>query len=352
MQGRHLRSVLITLVVLGLCSCAVVGPRSITSGRGDYAEVINRTEDEQILNVIVRQRYDETFSMMTVASITANLKFRAQIGANAGVGDSDSYDGNLVPLSGGVGYEENPTISYVPLSGEDFTRRMLSPVSINEWILLSGNNRDQGHMLALAIRRVNGLRSPLPGKAPVSPEFLRFVELYNQLHQAFLIEIVQDAAGGYYWEIVDYAPAHTDSVRELLKLISVEVAVDGSDIMLPIRKEAGRSLTEVHLHPRSAMDVLRSFGSGIELPASHLEAGIVEPLRAPIPEEMKLLTIRSAEERPDNATVSVLFRDHWFYIDATDTHSKQAFVFLRTFIGMRLADAGALKSPVITLQAN
>jgi hypothetical protein len=149
MQGLHHRSVLITLV----------GPRSITSGRGDYAEVINRREDEQILNVIVRQRYNETFGMMTLASITANLKFRAQVGANAGVGDSDSHDGNLVPLSRGVVYEESPTISYVPLGGEDFTRRMLSPVSINEWILLSDNSRDRGHMLALAIRRVNGLRT-------------------------------------------------------------------------------------------------------------------------------------------------------------------------------------------------
>jgi hypothetical protein len=352
MQGLHHRSVLITLVVLGLCSCAVVGPRSITSGRGDYAEVINRTEDEQILNVIVRQRYNETFGMMTVASITANLKFRAQAGANAGVGDSDSYDGNLVPLSGGVGYEENPTISYVPLSGEDFTRRMLSPVSIHEWVLLSDNNRDPGRMLALATRRVNGLRSPLPGEAPVSPEFLRFVELYSQLSQAFLMEIMQDAAGGYYMEIVDYAPAHTDSVREFLKLISVEVAVDGSDIMLPVRQEAGRSRTEVHLHPRSALEVLRSFGAGVELPPAHLEAGIVEPLMARIPEELKLLSIRSAKKSPDNATVKVLFRDRWFYIDATDTQSKQAFSFLRTFIGMRLADTGALKTPVITLQAN
>jgi hypothetical protein len=352
MQSRHHRSVFITLVVLGLCSCAVVGPRSITSRRGDYAEVINQTEDEQILNVIVRQRYNETFGMMTVASITANLKFRAQAGANAGIGDSDSYDGNLVPLSGGVGYEENPTISYVPLSGEDFTRRMLSPVTIDEWVLLSGNSRGPGHMLALGVRRVNGLRSPLLGNAPVSPEFLRFVDLYSQLRKEFMMEVVQDNTGGYFWEIVDYAPEHTDSVREFLQLLSVEVTVDGSDIMLPVRQEAGRSSTEAHLHPRSALQILRSFGAGVELPPAHLEAGIVEPLMEPIPEELKLLSIRSAKKSPDNATVKVLFRDRWFYIDATDTQSKQAFSFLRTFIGMRLADAGALKTPVITLQAN
>jgi len=40
--------------------------------------VINRTEDEQILNALVRMRYTETFGMMTVASVTAGLKFRAQ----------------------------------------------------------------------------------------------------------------------------------------------------------------------------------------------------------------------------------------------------------------------------------
>ena len=121
----HTRSALLVAAVLCLCGCATVGPQSITAGRGVYADVINRTEDEQILNVIVRLRYDETFGMMSVASVTANLRFSAQATTNIGVGDSDNYTGNLVPLSAGVAYEENPTISYVPLSGEDFMRRML-----------------------------------------------------------------------------------------------------------------------------------------------------------------------------------------------------------------------------------
>ena len=148
------------LAALGCCGCALVGPQSITAGRGTYTEVINRTEDEQILNVLVRQRYDETFGMISVASITANLRFSARTEANIGFGDSDNYAGNLVPLAAGVGYEENPTISYVPLSGEDFTRRMLSPISVSEWSLLGYNARHPGHVLALAAQRINGLRNP------------------------------------------------------------------------------------------------------------------------------------------------------------------------------------------------
>ena len=81
--------------------------------------------------------------------------------------------------------------------------------------------------------------------------------------------------------------------------------------------------------------------------------GIVEPLTSALPEDKRIITIRSAEKRPHDATVRIRFRDWWFYIDATDTQSKRAFMFLRTFIGMRLADPGAAhRAPVLTVPVN
>jgi len=348
------RSALLVAGLLGLCGCAVVGPQSITAGRGVYTEVINRTEDEQILNVLVRQRYDETFGMISVASITANLQFSARAATNIGIGDSDNYAGNLVPLAAGVGYEENPTISYVPLSGEVFTRRMLSPVSTDEWLLLGSGVRHPGRVFALAVRRVNGLRNPLLEEEPPSPGFVRFVELYDGLRRAGVLDIVQVPGSGnegnYSWDIHDYQQAHGASVREFLDLIGIEAKPDGSPIILPLREAVGRPTSAVHLQLRSAYDVLRVFGAGIEIPAPHLEAGIVEPLRSALPEQSRVITIRSSEQRPEHATVRIRFRDWWFYIDATDARSKRAFLFLQTFIGMRLADPGATqKAPVITV---
>ena len=348
------RSALLAVIALGLCGCATVGPQSITAGRGVYTEVINRTEDEQILNVLVRQRYDETFGMISVASVTANLQFSARADANIGIGDSDNYAGNLVPLSAGVGYEENPTISYVPLSGEDFTRRMLSRVSTREWILFGQNARHPGHVFALAAQRVNGLRNPLFEEQPPSSAFADFVELYDRLRRVGVVDIVQVAEtggkGNYFMDIHDYQDAHGASVRELLELIGIEVKLDGSPILLPIREAVGSSVSAIHVQTRSAYDVLRVFGAGIDIPPAHLEAGIVEPLTLALPEQRRIITIRSSEKRPDNATVQIRFRDWWFYIDATDTKSKRAFLFLRTFIGMRLADPGAAqRAPVITV---
>jgi hypothetical protein len=82
---RLSRRAITVAATLGLCGCATVGPQSITAGRGIYNEVINRTEDEQILNALVRLRYDETFGMITVASVTANLKFKAHAVAAGGI---------------------------------------------------------------------------------------------------------------------------------------------------------------------------------------------------------------------------------------------------------------------------
>jgi hypothetical protein len=68
-----------------------------------------------------------------------------------------------------------------------------------------------------------------------------------------------------------------------------------------------------------------------------------EPLTWSVPEEGRFITIHFSER-------------HWWASrphDATDTKSKRAFAFLRTFIGMRLADPGAAKqAPVLTIQAN
>ena len=351
---RLLTLTTLCLVLCVLSGCAVVGPRSITAGRGVYAEVINRTEDEQILNVIVRMRYDETFGMMSVASVTANLSFTASTGIQLGFGDDNDYAGNLVPFSAGAAYEENPTISYVPLSGEDFMRRMLSPVSKNEWHLLSIPIKHPGKVLDLAVSRINGLRNAPLGEEPPSSDFIRFVELYDRLRWAGVLDTVQAPETGSesnnFFDIHDYEDAHGDSVREFLDLLGIEVKPDGSDILLPVHLAVGRSVSAIHVQVRSAYDVLREFGAGIEVPSAHLEAGIVEPLTWAVPEERQFITIRSSKRRPDNATVRIRFRDRWFYIDATDTKSKQAFMFLRTFIGMRLADPGAAqRAPIITV---
>jgi hypothetical protein len=43
-----------------LYGCSVMGPQSIANGRAVYNQVINQTEDQQMLMAVVRNRYGET----------------------------------------------------------------------------------------------------------------------------------------------------------------------------------------------------------------------------------------------------------------------------------------------------
>lgn len=234
---------------------------------------------------------------------------------------------------------------------------MLSPFSTKGWILISRPVKQKSRLLDLAIDRINGLRNPVPGEEPSSPEFDRFLALYERLRQGAVLDIVQapecEGEAKFFWDIHDYEDAHADSVREFLDLLGIEAKLDGSPVILPLRESIGRSTSSIHVQMRSAYELLRALATGIEIPSAHLEAGIVEELTSPLSEDRRFMTIRSSEEAPDGATVQIRFRDRWFYIDATDTRTKRAFAFTRTFIGMRLAGPGATQgAPVLTVPVN
>ena len=105
-------------------------------GRADYNEAINKTDDAQMLMSIVRGRYGETFSLLVVTGVAANVSFGTIAGVNVGFGPDENYAGNLVPFSGGFAYEENPTITYAPVQGERYLRQFLTPIPLDILLLL------------------------------------------------------------------------------------------------------------------------------------------------------------------------------------------------------------------------
>jgi hypothetical protein len=96
MQNKGIKSrwilILSTLlaVLFVLSGCAGVGPRTVSHERADYNEAINRTEDEQMLLSIVKGRYGETYSLLAVSGVAANVRFRSTASVDFGFGPSES----------------------------------------------------------------------------------------------------------------------------------------------------------------------------------------------------------------------------------------------------------------------
>ena len=71
-----------------------------------------------------------------------------------------TYEGNLVPFSGGLAYEENPTILYTPVMGEKYLRSLVSPVPLELALMTLRSMSFRSNAFILLVNRVNDLQNP------------------------------------------------------------------------------------------------------------------------------------------------------------------------------------------------
>lgn len=129
---RHLlRSLLFLLLIFVLSGC--LSPVALNRAVVVYDEAVIKAMSEQLLINIARARHHQPLHFTRVSNIAATFDFRFSAGASPALtGDAGSA---LVPIFGGS-VAENPTISIVPIQGEEFTRRLLTPFHHSKLALL------------------------------------------------------------------------------------------------------------------------------------------------------------------------------------------------------------------------
>jgi len=353
---RVLTLTALCVVMWALSGCAVVGPKSISMGRADYNEAINKTEDEQMLLSIVKGRYGETFSLLAVNGVAANVRFRANAGAEVGIGPERDYLGNLVPFSGGLAYEENPTITYAPVHGEKYLRQLLSPIPLTLLVLIVRSGTNPSMYLTMLANRINDMGNPDFLEAPSAvpdTRFQRFVKLSGELDRAGVLQLVEDPRKEVPFDILitGYAPAHYEKVREYLTFLGIPMPREESkDIVLPVYFAVkGEKWGGIAISTRSTFDLIEVLRAAIEIPQEHANAGLAR--RYPTPGMAgKDIRIHTSKDKPERAAVAVNYRGYWFYIDDTDMHTKLFYKMVRTLWSVSIAAAADQKTaPVLTI---
>jgi hypothetical protein len=353
-RAHFLTGLLLLLFVAS--GCAVVGPKSISMGRADYNEAINKTEDEQMLLSIVKGRYGETFSLLAVSGVAANVRFRTNAGVEVGFGPTSYYDGNLVPFRGGLAYEENPTITYTPVLGDQYLRHLLSPLPLDLLVLIVRSGTNTAATLTLLTNRINDMRNPdflIGPNAVPDPRFVRFVKVSEELDQAGVLQFVEDPRENVPFDILitGYAQSYSEKVREYLGLLGLQMPADHSvDIILPVSLAVkGQGLDGVAISTRSTFDLIEILRASIELPQEHADAGIA--INYPkLGIVGKNLRIYSSKEKPKRAALAVKHRGYWFYISEADMRTKLYYLMMRTLWSVSIAAGSDQKSaPVLTI---
>ncbi len=334
-----------------------MGPASLSRGRVAYNEAIAQTNAEQSLAWIVKLRYGISSEMLAVSSITANVSFSARANAEIGMGPAENYQGNLVPLSGGVAYEENPTISYLPVQGAKHMRQLLSPLPLHLLVLLLNASTDLSDVMTLLVRRINGIPNHdfvVTSKTAQDDRFAKVVTLVSELSREGAIHIVQsnEKEETFYLWLHDYAPSQCGQVMELLEILGLrEVATEGEPIFLALSSALQTPTdTSISILTRSVYDLGRMASAGVDVPDEDRAAGLtVEYPKLGLAGEW--IEIRRAKNRPRTAVAATKYRGWWYYIDGTDGKSKFFLLILQSLISVGLAERveASPAAPVLTV---
>ncbi|WP_246535049.1 hypothetical protein [Methylomonas paludis] len=138
-----------SLPVVCAAACALSGcfsPMALDHVALAYNESISDVVSKQLLLNIARASLNQPIYFSGISNIAATLNFQANAGATPALAGNSG--GLLMPLFGGS-VSENPTISIVPMQGEEFTQRMLTPLSEQKLALLLRQNIDVNLLLRL-----------------------------------------------------------------------------------------------------------------------------------------------------------------------------------------------------------
>ncbi|MGH6904726.1 MAG: hypothetical protein ACREIR_18520 [Geminicoccaceae bacterium] len=342
------------LVLLGLIGCSSIGPPTLRRDRLDYADALVDASKRETLMNIVKLRYADTPSLVTVSQLVAGytLEGRLNLGTDFFTNDFDFADD--VNIGVGGTFSDRPTVTYTPIKGDDFARVMMTPIPPSELFAMLAAGMPADLTLGLGVQSINGLRNWAVDVRGVTRVDARFAEVLDLLG-----ELRSDGALGFRFDtqtgprtaflLLEDREGHPlgPRARRLLGLLGLDPDLRS----FPIRFGFSEGRTdEIRIYTRSLIEILGNLAAQVEVPAGEVAAGRTHPTHTSPAELPSLpdLTVLSRTLRPRDAFVAVEYRGTWYWIDDRDYASKRVFTALMLLLN--LVDKGReAQLPVITI---
>ena len=353
--GSNVNATLRTIVALagtiGVLGCAHVPAQRVTRDRFDYASALGDSWKRQTLANVVRIRYADAPVFLNVSSVINSYTLSGTVNAGATLAEKPST--NSAVVGGNASWSNTPTVTYQPLTGDQFTKNLLRPIPPAAVLQLVQAGWPVELIFATSVRAINRLQNQV-GLAGGDPLFFQLVSILARIQRSdaigFKIEGPKDAETVVMVITGEEAGAVREDGQAARKLLGLDP--DAAEFNVTFGA-VPRNTREVAMLTRSMFEIMLELSAGIDVPPPHLE-GQVLPLRAGEGrgEEFKpLVHIRSGPRAPGDAYAAVPYEGYWFWIDTRDIASKRLFTFL--MILFNLSESGqAQAAPVVTIPAH
>jgi hypothetical protein len=312
---------------------------------------------------IVRLRYTQVPNFLTVTSVIAGYTYQGNLGASVQAGIS-RFEEDVIGGSVNLSYIERPTITYTPLQGEEFSRRLMRNIPLEAVLSLGQAGWPMDVLFRIAVERLGETRnmsfsaSEVVAQAGEQASYLiRYDHVVNtimELSEAGVFEATQTELDGEERQVVKFAGSMSPELIEETTGLKTLLGLD------PDRNEfyvtdriVGRTDDEILIQTRSMLAVLSFLSLGVEVPEADVDANrvVVTPAYVTdVIEKRGPMRIRVQKERPEDPFAAVQYRNQWFYIDATDHLSKRTFGTIQLLFEL-LAPSGSGAAPFLSLPA-
>ncbi len=333
-----------------------MGARAIPADQASYAVALGEAQKSQLLANIVRMRYGEPASFVTLGQIVQGYTLRGA----ADVGVDFGLLGDETPtLGGNLTYEDRPTLTITPIQGRDFRNGFLVPVPPPSIVSAFVVGWPPDLVMRLAVQSINGIpNAVISGDrgSNADPKFVRIAELMQELIGGGVIELATerpDAAGSPTTSVLiirnpdRHSSADISMLQELRQLLGLSGTA--GRILVEFGRTRPRSGNVVNIQTRSYIQMLYAVAATIDVPREDIVAGVTRQTVTDDPLQGRpTLAIRSGATAPGKAHAKTRYNGRWFWIDNADLESKRAFALLLTLL--TLTDRGEnTQAPLLTI---
>lgn len=399
---RHISAFVFAVGLTALTGC--LSPIAMHRAVVEYDRTAHQIEAELLLLNIARARHYRPVHFTAVSSVAATFDFRISAGILGRISRGIEPDDALVDLDYRTEVAENPTVTIVPISGEEFTKRILRPLDESHLDFLVRQDFDISMILRLMARGI-------AIDSEQGPRFVHNAPSRREEYSEFRRRLAHLAALGFQKQLrvgpILYEEAFPVALEKGLTPAEVVAAIDkgyrwitpsnGQPAILSQRVKGRLAITNYDLtrlsneerrklnedierfpadhvyvdirqgypggeYPLRGFILLRSFNSII----SFVARGIAEeqeyqvmpdPRTGPVPRNpARVLEVQESSSPIDDAEFSIDFESTYYSIrkfpitqGMEPSWNQEAFTVLADLFQMTVTDVSGVKTPIISI---
>ena len=346
---------LLFIVLLVAVGCkSSIGAKTVTGDQFNYAEALRDAWKEQMLLNMVGLRYAEAPMFLKVTSVINQYSLEGSVTAAAPPYDLQAAAAPPLGISGR--YSDRPTITYMPLTGAEFTRSVLTPIPPRTIMSLIQAGWKADLLLRLTVRSINDV-SPAQrvGDASTDPRFFRLMSLMTTAQSEGGLSFRVEKRGKDDVALVVIRGRATEELQsaraEIEEILGIEPKLGEYRLVFGRHSSAP---DEIAMLTRSILEMLVDLALWIDVPPEHVTSGRVRPRPdMDVMEEFgfePLIKVQSSTARPESSFVAVRYGGLWYWIDNDDFRSKRTLSFMQLMFSLA-ESGGGQTAPVVTVQA-